>query len=268
MGKTVESQFMSEPSGAQLFEELSAENKARYLAINQQMVRLARDYAVPIIFAPPPRVGGKINGASGCVVRLASGTFVVTASHVLAGYENRVGEGEQLNWQVGNLPPFDPLPRVEWRSRELDVVLFRISENEARNIGPCTIGTPRRWPVHPPKAGQLVLVAGYPKGLREENPSAAWIGSGPYSAIFRVTIAEANCCKCMIERRDLIGFDEGRLPEPGADMGGLSGGPVLLIDGLDFPLIGIVTDRCEMSLAELEILQFATLENVMIGENS
>lgn len=113
-----------------------------------------------------------------------------------------------------------------------------------------------------------MLVAGYPKGLREENPSEAWIGSGPYSAIFRVTIAEANRCKCLIERRNLIGFEEGRLPEPGADMGGLSGGPVLLVGTFDFPLIGVVTDRCEMSLADLEILQFATLENVMIGGDS
>jgi hypothetical protein len=145
---------------------------------------------------------------------------------------------------------------------------LRISENEARNIGPCTISAPRRWPVQAPKEGQLVLVAGYPKGLREESPSEAWIGSGPYSAIFRVTIAEANRCKCLIERRNLIGFEEGRLPEAGADMGGLSGGPVLLVDTFDFPFVGIVTDRCEMSLAELEILQFATLENVMIGEDS
>jgi hypothetical protein len=232
------------------------------------MVRRARDYAVPIIFAPPRSVGGKINGASGCVVQLASDTYVVTASHVLTGYEERLGEGERLNWQVGNLPPFDPLPRVEWRSRENDIVLLRISDNEARNIGPCIIATPRLWPVHPPKEEQLVLVAGYPKGLREENASAGWIGSGPYSAIFRVTIAEPNRCKCLVERKDLIGFEEGRLPEPGADMGGLSGGPVLLVDTLDFPLIGVVTDRCEMSLAELEILQFATLENVMIGANS
>ena len=84
---------MNELSGAERFEQLSDENKARYLAINRQMVRLARDYAVPIIFAPPPSVGGKINGASGCVVQLASGLFVVTASHVLAGYEKRVAEG-------------------------------------------------------------------------------------------------------------------------------------------------------------------------------
>jgi hypothetical protein len=258
---------MNELSGAQRFEQLSEEDKSRYLAISRRMVRLARDYAVPIIFAPPPSVGGKINGASGCLMRLASGIFVVTASHVLAGYEKRTREGERLNWQVGNLPPFDPLQRVNWRSREKDVVLLRISENEACDIGPCIIAAPRRWPVHPPKEGQLVLVAGYPKGLREENKSAAWIVSGPYSAIFRVTVAVADHCKCLIERKDLVGFDEGRLPESGADMGGLSGGPVLLVDTLDFPLVGVVTDRCEMSLAELEILQFATLENVMIGED-
>jgi hypothetical protein len=256
---------MNELSGARRFEQLSEENKSRYLAINRQMVRLARDFAVPIIFAPPLSVGGKINGASGCVLRLDSGLFVITASHVVAGYEERIEKGERLNWQVGNLPPFDPLSRVEWRSREKDIAFLRISENEARNIGPCTIAAPPRWPIHPPKEGQLVLVAGYPKGLREESPSAGWIGSGPYSAIFRVTIAEANCCKCLIERKDLIGFEGGRLPEPGADMGGLSGGPVLLVDTHDFPVIGVVTDRCEMSLAELEILQFATLESVMIG---
>ena len=60
-----------------------------------------------------------------------------------------------------------------------------------------------------------MLVAGYPKGLREEDPSAAWIGSGPYSAIFRVTIAEADCCKCLIEHQNLISFDERPLPSRG-----------------------------------------------------
>ena len=71
-----------------------------------------------------------------------------------------------------------------------------------------------------------------------------------------------------IERMDLISFDGGPLPEPGTNMGGLSGGPVLLVDTLSYPLVGVVTDRCQMSFAELEIIQFATLENVMIEENA
>ena len=60
----------------------------------------------------------------------------------------------------------------------------------------------------------------------------------------------------------------GPLPQVGTDMGGLSGGPVLLMDAINYPLVGVVTDRCEMSLAEFEILQFATLADVRIDPNA
>jgi hypothetical protein len=254
---------MNERGGAQRFQELPAEARARYIAISQQMARFARDHAVPIFFAPPLSIGGKINGACGCVLQLKSETFVITASHVLAGYEERIEAGEVLNWQVGNLPPFDPLPRVAWRDIEKDVVLMRISENEAQSIGPCAISSPPKWPPLVPQEGQMVVVAGYPRGLREENPSSGWIGAGPYSAVFRVTSVGPGYCKCLIERKDLISFDGGPLPESDADMGGLSGGPVLLVGALSYPLVGIITDRCQMSFAELEILKFATLDGVM-----
>lgn len=257
---------MDERSGAELFQELPAEARARYIEISQQMARFARDHAVPIFFAPPLSIGGKINGACGCVLRLGSGIFVATASHVVAGYEERIQAGEVLNWQVGNLPPFDPLPRVAWRDSEKDVVLMRISEDDARSIGPCTISSPPNWPPVVPQEGQMVLVAGYPRGLREENPLSGWIGAGPYSAVFRVTTVGPGYCKCLIERKDLISFDGGPLPEPDADMGGLSGGPVLLVGALSYPLVGIITDRCQMSFAELEILRFATLDSVMAGD--
>lgn len=259
---------MSGRGGAELFQELPVEARARYIAISQQMARLARDHAVPVFFAPPLSIGGKINGACGCVVRLRSGIFVITAAHVLAGYEDRLQAGEVLNWQVGNLPPFDPLPRVAWRDGEKDVVLIRISEDEARSIGPCTISCPIAWPPPVPQEGQTVLVAGYPRGLREENASSGWIGAGPYSAVFRVTTAGPGYCKCLIERKDLISFDGGPLPEPDADMGGLSGGPVLLVTDLSYPLVGIITDRCQMSFVELEILKFATLDSIMAEEIS
>jgi hypothetical protein len=249
---------MSKLGGAEQFQRLSADEQACYLAINREMVRLARDHAVPIIFAPPLSIGGRINGASGCVIQLARGTFVVTASHVVLGYEQRLERGEILNWQVGNLPPFDPLARIVWRDKENDIVLLGISREEASNIGPCLISAPPTWPPPVPKAGQLVLVGGYPKSLREEALAPGWIGSGPYSAIFRVTLAEDCKFKCAIERRDLISF-EGPLPASGIDMGGLSGGPVLLVDILSYPVVGIVTGRCNMGIADLEIIEIASL---------
>ncbi len=70
----------------------------------------------------------------------------------------------------------------------------------------------------------------------------------------------------MIERKDLISFDGRPLPEAGTDMGGLSGGPVLLVDTLNYPLVGVVTDRCEMTFADLEIIQIATLETVLMED--
>ena len=100
--------------GAQRFQQLPADAQARHIGISQHLTRLARDHAVPIVFAPPPSIGGKINSAS-CVLQLDAGTFVVTASHVLIGYEERIRSGEVLHWLVGNLPPFDPLQRVARR---------------------------------------------------------------------------------------------------------------------------------------------------------
>jgi Trypsin-like peptidase domain len=259
---------MSELSGAQQFQQLSFADQARYIAVNQQMARFARDHGVPIIFAPPRSRGGKINGASGSVLQMGSGAVIATASHVLEGYETRTAAGESLNWQVGNLPPFDPIPRIAWRSRDLDIVLLRITADEARSIGPCIISAPPKWPPVRTQEGQLVLVGGYPKALREQDIQGGSIGAGPYSAVFKVTAVGEGCCKCMIERRDLISFDGGPLPPPGTDMGGLSGGPVLLVDALSYPLVGVVTDRCEMSFAEFEILKFATLADVQIDPNA
>jgi len=249
-------------SGSVQFRQLSAEDQARYLAVNRQMAGFARDHSVPIIFAPPLSIGGKINGASGCVVRIGADTSLFTASHVLGGYEERLRAGERLNWQAGNLPPFDPISRVAWRDRQRDIVVLRITENEAQSIGPCIISAPAMWPPPVPREGQLVLVGGYPKALREERPSSGWIGAGPYSAVFKVTTVGDGYCKCVIERKDLISFDGRPLPEPGTDMGGISGGPVLLVDTLGYPLIGVVTDRCEITFAEFEIVQFATFEGV------
>jgi len=90
----------------------------------QKLVAVARDLAIPIILAPPLSRGGlnpQINGGTGFVLQLPSGSFfAVTASHVLSGFEKRLQEGEVLNWQLGNLLPFDPIDRVAWRSAESD----------------------------------------------------------------------------------------------------------------------------------------------------
>ena len=64
-----------------------------------------------------PMTLGDISGASGCVLRLQSGFFRVTAEHVLRTYEERLQKGERLELEIGKLPPVDPLARVAWRDK-------------------------------------------------------------------------------------------------------------------------------------------------------
>src|SRR6266404_7364416 len=106
---------MIKPSGVERFKQLPTAIQVQYIALNRRITELARNHAVPLVFASRPGTQGEIDGATGCLIQLSKSTFLLTASHVLAEYERRVRQGEVLNWQVGHLPPFDPLLRVEWR---------------------------------------------------------------------------------------------------------------------------------------------------------
>jgi len=172
---------MHEISGVQMFQAIPSDTQAQIKKIGSQMAGLAKGYAVPIIYAPPLQVGGKINGATGCIVQLSTGIFLVTASHVLEGYEVRTRSGEQLNWQVGNLRPYDPLPRVVWRCRERDVVFLRFLDDEVGQICAHLIAAPQQWPPEQPHVGDMIVAAGYPKVSREVDMSLGLIDSGAYS---------------------------------------------------------------------------------------
>jgi hypothetical protein len=248
---------MEDIGAAHRFDQLSSREQGHYIKTARHMTALARDYAIPIIFAPPRSIGGKINGATGCLLHLGTASYVVTASHVLAGYEERIQAGETLNWQMGNLPPLDPLVRVAKRSIENDIVLLRLSSGEVARIGACYTSEPRGWPPPQPKEGQLVLVAGYPKILREVDLEANWIGSGPYSALFKVTNTGPGYFNCQVEQRDLVSFDGNSLPSPDIEIGGLSGGPVLLDQKLSYPLVGVISQV--LPIVDLMILRVATL---------
>jgi hypothetical protein len=80
--------------------------------------------------------------------------------------------------------------------------------------------------------------------------------------MFRVTNTKEGYCYCQIEDRDLIGFEDGPLPPSDVDMGGLSGGPVFCMEALSYPLIGVVTDHCRITLAEFQLLRIATLNGI------
>jgi hypothetical protein len=76
----------AELGGAEQFRRLTAKGQSHYIAHAQRTTAIARDHAIPVIFAPPVSAGGTLNGGTGFVLRVNSAFFVVTASHVLEKY--------------------------------------------------------------------------------------------------------------------------------------------------------------------------------------
>lgn len=250
------------------FESLSGQHQNQFREIARRMVELAQSYAIPIIFAPPRSIGGELNGATGCILQLTSGYYLITAAHVLRAYQDRLKSGERLNWQVGALPPSDPLSRIAWGrdSRDndtaRDIVFLRISAEEAETAcgNSSHVATAYRgWPPPMPRVGQPILLSGYPASSRHVD-SEGWIGAGPYSAMFRVTTIGSDYLYCQIDHPELISFDGNPLPAPGSNVGGLSGGPVLAMDHdeMSYPLIGIVTEHSQA----YDVLRIATFEDI------
>lgn len=273
--------------GAGDFNKLPGEEQKRYLTASRQMTKLARDHAIPITFAPPvktfaipleggrigtvtlPRSLGKVESATGCVLQLQSEYFIVTAEHVLEEYENRLGDGELLNWQVGRLPPIDPLSRIAWRGsskhRPKDVVFLRISEQEAKEAcadGTHIISATSDWPTLAPQEGQTVLLAGYPSQLREVVNGIIMPGS--LSALFRVTTSTGDgTFKCRFEYAELISFDEQPLPlkDLRTNVGGISGGPVFSVGNISYPLVGVIS-QASGAFEEFDKIVIEALEGV------
>ena len=116
------------------FADLSPEEQTEYRFVARQMLRLAGSYGMPVVFGEPVWRQGHLSGATGFVLEIGARHFVITASHVLAGYEAFASEHSEPIWQVGNCG-FDPMSRVAARDRDADVVALNVTAAEAQAIG-------------------------------------------------------------------------------------------------------------------------------------
>ncbi len=225
--------------GKERFAQLPPEEQTRYRIVGQQMVQFAETHAVPIIFGSPAWRCGKISGATGCIIQLGSRFFVITASHVLEGYEAWIQDEVGSVWQVGHLG-FEPHSRIVWRDKQLDVVMLELSAKEASSVGTGIVSAPHGWPPPLPSTGQLVLISGYPKLLRQTD-SPGRIGSGAISSLLVVRTVGDGYFYCQLQHEDIISFSREPVPPADTDYGGWSGGPVFLVGQLSYPLVGIVS---------------------------
>ena len=291
-----------ELSSGQAFRRLPPSERQRYRDIVRELMAFAQEHAIPMCFAPPlvtaevplgggtvatiklPRTIGKIDGASGCVLRMPTGYYFVTAEHVLREYEERTREGERLNWQIGRLAAFDPLSRVAWRDKTdasirslmpytpTDIVFLRLNEIEA--VAACgsarIIPSPGMWPPPALSKGQLVVIAGYPNQLRSID-LAGTMNREACGFVFQVTSVGEGNCKCQFAYADLIDFGSGTAQPDlnNANLGGMSGCPVFTLapagegSSLSFPrMAGVFASRWGSDPTS-DIIEIATFDHVL-----
>jgi hypothetical protein len=183
-----------------------------------------------------------------------------------------------LNWQVGNLPPFDPRPRVAWRGSSnhnaKDIAFISLSDQKAKEA--CAgrthiMSASTGWPPSAPQVGKPVLLAGFPNQLREiENlfcvsreVGRATINAGSLAAMLRVTSAGYGQFKCRFEYAELLSFNHQPLPlaQLSSNVGGLSGGPVFAVDDISYPFVGVVTQRFG-AVTDSDIIVVEALEDL------
>lgn len=187
-----------------------------------------------------------INSATVFFLRLDDRLFAVTAGHVLDGYqEAKAKSGKSITCQIGNIP-FDPISRLRSRgtNKDIDVAIFDLTWEELARIGKqAVLGAP--WPPTAPSIGQGVFLVGFPAKLRfwldpRSISFGLYSGFAPISQITETELTSA------FEREFWVSSEGERLPPHGLDLGGLSGGPVLLPlehdDGTwDLALAGVIT---------------------------
>jgi len=248
---------MTEFTGPPDFAALPADVRRTHLTEIGRTGDFAYDHAIPIVIARPAHAGDRasLRSASGFVAQIKGRFFLGTADHVWRAFLDRVANSEDVIFQAGSLRITPDRPNV-YRDPDRDIVFIPISEGEARRSARLVSSSPRGWPPPRPPEGSYVVFSGCPEVMRDHvNDSRLEFGS--FSSIMRVTSARDEHIVCQFEREIWIS-DYRKVPPPGMNLSGMSGGPVFsLADSLSIPLIGLIYEFS----ADLELLYIRTFAN-------
>ena len=168
------------------------------------------------------------SGGSAFLVRTPAGILGVTAGHVLDGFIAARRAREDIAATLGGLT-FDLEERLIQRGSSVDIATFRVSESELSTVGFQPLE--RAWPPSVPASNGIVLLAGWPGHERvvgQRVTGGLYIGWGSAGVSnLQLTIRVDH------EKGPFSPIPGVPLPPPGFQFGGISGGPVMLIDASD-----------------------------------
>jgi hypothetical protein len=165
---------------------------------------------------------------NGSAFLLGRGPFVVTAAHVFSQFIRDKRRAGRIISQLGNIA-FDLEERLidSGHDRRIDIATFRIEPNEVSELGKCVvIGPDGAWP-WPPSKGEIVFFGGF-LGTQRVAIAPKEVSFGLHLGMTPVSDSTDHQIRCRLERENWVDVRGLGLPLPGYDLGGVSGGPLLV----------------------------------------
>lgn len=237
------------------FGDLPGIDQRRIVAAGSAIGRLVFQHAAAILVGPPPGAAGRVSNGSGFVLRLQGKNYLGTAWHVVESWLNRTSNGERVIFQVGGATCV-PTGRIVWKDERGDLAFLQLEEREAALIGISVFEPICGWP--PPKAsvGDFIHVTGYPAVQRKQPADDAWDFRSLGFRLSVKSVGERHLA-CQFERQYWVATGGAAVLLEGINLGGMSGGPVLLEGRLAYPLIGLVAEHTPA----YEIMRVSTLSH-------
>jgi hypothetical protein len=212
---------------------LSIEARAKVLDgdFGTRMHTWAASYITFFRWARSSLLGTTVNSASGFFLDVPSKLLFVTAAHVWDGFLlAKKKAGKKIICHVGNIE-FDPEARLVGYNQGLDIATFDLRYEDLVRTGKQAIST-MLWPPPEPVVGQSIFLGGFPAVSRFWVRRNA-MNFGLYLARNVIRTVSERQITSRFEREDWIPATGWRIPPRGMDLGGLSGGPVMLPLGSD-----------------------------------
>lgn len=238
------------------FAALPSEQRNQILVGGQVITQFVFRRAAAICIGAPPSRGNAIRNGSAFLIQQDGHHYLGTAWHVVEYWFRIKKCVPDLLFQVGDVS-IDPAASLAWKDVSADLAFLRLTSEEAAAIPVSVCEATAGWPPPKPKAGDYVLISGFPSVIRQRS-GAKGILFNALSTRLQVTTVRDDRAVCQFLREHWVAYDTRGVPPPGTDLGGMSGGPVLLIRNLDYPLVGVVDQFSQ----DYELLYFRLLATV------
>ena len=188
-----------------------------------EMSKYPRQFAHPVFFRDAV---GKTRNGSGFLVLLEGRTFGITCHHVVAGYrEQKAQSGATFQFGAAQI---EPLKHIVDESEVLDIVVFDFTElvDTPGGLTAASRISPAAWPPGPLVDDDVLALAGFPGSGRQDYDDNYY----RFHSFSAGTVEIASLRESHLYTR--IELDQsivaGARPEITSELGGLSGGPVLV----------------------------------------